>query len=177
MDAPEFTRCAPKSGDPSVMITKGVINQMKFIKLIITTLFFVCQPIYAQDFISLDTTEQNPKYESITEVSVGPFGYDKKNPRSFPYRYRAIVSTFEIYDYLHIEKLKTNNEEGITKGIEWSRRVYLQKLLKSLKIPSEQQNIKEINWRTPISFYFKIGGHRVLVEDVTLPVLKVFPAN
>ncbi len=111
---------------------------MKFRILILTASILVCQTINAQDFISLDTKVQKPKYELITEVSIGPFGYDKKDPTSFPYRYRAVVSTFEIYDYLHIEKMQTNNEEGITKDIEWSRRVFLKKLLNSLIIPSEQ---------------------------------------
>mgnify|MGYP005808229275 CR=1 FL=1 len=114
---------------------------MNFINLLVTALLFVCQPTYAQNYISLDTKVQNPKYRLITEVSIGPFGYEEKDPTSFLYHYRAIVSTFEIYDYLHIEKLKTNNEEGITKGIEWARRLNLQNLIKSLKIPSEQQNI------------------------------------
>ena len=150
---------------------------MKRVYFVSVILVLMCLPGYALDSLSLNTKPESPKYELITAVYVGPLGYDEKDPTASPYRYRAIVSTFKTYDHLHIEKLKTNNKERISQGIEWSHRVYLPSLLEHLNIPSQEQNIGIIEWQTPKSLYFEMGGYRILVEDVSSEVLKVYPAK
>ena len=159
------------------MLTKNMKGHMKFIHIVSIVLVLVWSRSYALDLLSLSTKPQSPKYELITAVYVGPLGHDEKKPTAFPYRYRAVVSTFETYDYLYIEKLKTNNEQGITQGIEWARRVYLPSLLENLRIPSEQQNIGMIKWQTPKSFCFEMGGYRISVQDVSSEVLNVRPSR
>lgn len=126
----------------------------------------LCDIVYAEEALKLKTTNTSPKYELITSVTLGPFIYDSNDNTEFPCRYRAIVSTFEIYDDLFIEKLLIDNEEGIPQGIEWSRRLDLGPLFDKLKIPTEQQNIDNIKWLSPTSLQFNLGGKVVFLEDI-----------
>jgi hypothetical protein len=76
------------------------------------------------------------------------------------------VSTFEIYDDLFIEKLKINNEEGIPQGVEWSRMLDSRLLLEKLNVPTEQQKISKIEWLSPTSLRFRLGGKAIVLQDI-----------
>jgi hypothetical protein len=139
--------------------------------LVITATFLFCS-VRAEEVLMLQTTQTVPKYELITNISLGPFGYEKKGETEITYRYRIIISTFEIYDDLFIEKLKITGEEDIPDGIDWSRMLDLKPILEKLKISTEQQNISKIEWLSPTSLRFRLGGKPIVLEDIRQPKIK-----
>jgi hypothetical protein len=126
----------------------------------------LCANAMAEEVMVLQSKNMMPKYELITNISLGPFGYTVKDKTERPYRYRVIVSTFEIYDDLFIEKLKINDEEGIPQGVDWSRMLDLKLLLVKLNVPAEQQKISKIKWLTPTSLRFILGGKPIVLKDI-----------
>jgi hypothetical protein len=143
--------------------------------LFIMLTIILCNSVNAEGIMMLKTTNTAPKYELITSITLGPFGYESKGSTEIPYRYRVLVSTFEIYEDLFIEKLKINNEEGIPQGVEWSRRLDLIPLLEEFNISTEQQKIGHFEWLSPVSFRFSLGGKTVVLEDIRQLKIKVKP--
>ena len=137
-------------------------------RTIVLALFvtLLCANTLAAEVLVLQPKNMIPKYELITNISLGPFGYEVKGKAELPCRYRVIVSTFEIYDDLFIEKLKINNEEGIPQGVEWSRMLDSRLLLEKLNVPTEQQKISKIEWLSPTSLRFRLGGKAIVLQDI-----------
>jgi len=138
----------------------------RLIILFVITGTFLFYSARAEEVLMLQTTKMVPKYELISNISLGPFGEEIKGETEITYRYRVVISTFEIYDDLFIEKFKINNEEGIPDGIDWSRMLDLKPLLKKLKISTEHQNISKIEWLSPTSLRFRLGGKLIVLEDI-----------
>ena len=137
----------------------------------ILLVFFLILPASAQTALELATKPAAPHYEWITFLAAAPFGYEEE--ADVPFRYRAVVETFEIYDYLYLEKLAIGNSEGVSDSVAWSLRLGLDRLLGELGYLSEEQVVGEVEWTSAVTLVFKLAGTRLRIPDVTAEELKV----
>ena len=146
---------------------------MRLIFLILTILF-TGPLVYAGEMIVVDTKKDSPKYEWITSVRTGPVVYDRDDPKC---RYRAVVTTFEKYDAIYIEKLKIKGEKAIPDRVEWTRRIRLAKIMNKLNITNKQRNIKLKKWMNSKSLSLEFGGYSLTILDVGLKSVTVVIVN
>ena len=128
-------------------------------------------PASAQTSFELATEPAAPPYERITFLAAAPFGYEEE--ADVPFRYRAVVATFEIYDHLYLEELAIRNSEGAPDSVAWSLRFDLNRLRDELGYVPEDQVIEEVEWASSVALTFKLGGRRLRIPDVRAEELKV----
>jgi hypothetical protein len=113
---------------------------------------------HSQEY-QIELTDKSPTYQSIVEVNLGEIRWlDSSNSdHEAGFQYRLIVTRFEIYESLFIDKLILDIE-GIVSKVAWTKKVDLSTLVRSIGVSSEQQTIGSTKWTQINSFDFTLGG-------------------
>ena len=136
-------------------------------KLLVQIVFFFVlggAELFSQSTVVANIIEnKKADYASITSLVVStPYYYKPiKSDNNAGYKYRAIITTSEIYTELYVEKIKLDVEGGIV-DIEWSKKINTRSILDSYGMSSETSQISGIIWKDENSFTFFMGSRKLL---------------
>ena len=124
----------------------------------------------AQEYNVKTIDKTNVDYYSwITFLSEGDIKWNGENGGI---AYRISITTSEIYDDIHIEKISMG-DEGSGKKIEWKRKVDRENLVKVFGIKGELSGIVFIKWKSWDSMELKIQNRKFLFKNLGSEIVKV----
>ena len=129
----------------------------------ISILFLLCNFCFAQQSFYFQTKDEKPDYNLITGVEVGEPIYSDSSESGV--RYRIIITTFEIYQNIFIEQ-QSLGAEAIPDSTNWSKLIKLYDIVTFYKISSEQQHVSDLQFISPKSFVFSMGGKKFRVNEI-----------
>ena len=137
---------------------------------LLLSIIFSCIKLHAQEYNikTIDKTSAD-YYSWITFLSEGDTEWNGDNGGN---AYRIAITTSEIYDDIHIEKISMG-DEGAGKKVVWKRKVDREDLVKVFGIHGELSGIEFVKWKFWDSIELKIQNRKFIFKNLGSDIVKV----